>query len=123
MLRVILKKTLILLCVIICSWRRVIIKKNDKQTSHKPNQSPYKLIENSVQNTQRYTPVNNLKFNRIKKKKDLSVLPLLEQNRRLEQRKLQVLAKKKRQYNTTEHLHPLNSERRRANRRKPSLKQ
>lgn len=98
-------------------------KKNNNQTSQEPNQSPYKLIENSVQITKGYTQVNNFKFNRMKKKKDLSVLPLLEQNRRLEQRKLQILAKKKRQNNTMEHLHPLNSERRRANRRKPSLKQ
>jgi len=102
-------------------------KKIDKQISDKinknPNLQPNTCIENSVRNTQGHTSVTKLKFNKMKKKKNVSHLPLLEQKRRLEQRKLQLLAKEKREYKTAEHSHPLNSERRRANRRKPSLKQ
>mmetsp|Transcript_27659 Transcript_27659/g.64084 ORF Transcript_27659/g.64084 Transcript_27659/m.64084 type:complete len:321 (+) Transcript_27659:128-1090(+) len=56
-----------------------------------------------------------------KRKKDWSLLPAEERLRREEQRRLQKEAQKRQERNGNDphHRHPLNSERRRANRRKP----
>uniref|UniRef100_A0A7S2NYN5 Uncharacterized protein n=1 Tax=Leptocylindrus danicus TaxID=163516 RepID=A0A7S2NYN5_9STRA len=62
------------------------------------------------------------KSKKTKKMKDLSHLPAEERERREHQRQMQRLAAERRasgEGNNSKHSHPLNSERRRANRRKP----
>ena len=68
------------------------------------------------------SPLSEMPRKKKRTVKDLSHLPKEERERREKQREMQKLAAERRAMNTNQnskHAHPLNSERRRANRRKP----
>lgn len=82
-----------------------------------------KIEENHPKDKLRFISFSKIFATEKKRKKALSHLPIREQKRRLEQRKFQLISKEKRSSKRNEYLHPMNSERRRANKRKPSLRQ